>query len=119
MIYHITTQNTWNAARDKGEYRIDSLDTEGFIHCSTQAQVVPTANRFYSGQRELVLLAIDPVKVDHVILYEEGEPGEDFPHIYGPINFNAIIEVVPFEPGASGEFHLPDPIQNTRHPAPT
>ncbi|MCP4166835.1 MAG: DUF952 domain-containing protein [Chloroflexi bacterium] len=118
MIYHITTQNAWNAASNKGEYRIDSLDTEGFIHCSTQAQVVRTANRFYPGQRGLVLLAIDPAELDTDVLYEEGEPGEDFPHIYGPINFDAIIEVIPFEPGESGDFHLPDSIQNTRHPAP-
>ncbi len=49
-IYHITARTDWDAARQSGEYCADSLDDEGFIHASTQEQVLRTANRFIMGR---------------------------------------------------------------------
>ena len=66
---------------------------DGFVHCSTQPQVIPVANRFYIGQSDLVLLAIDESKLHSKVVYENLEGGiELFPHIYSPIPLTAIKE---------------------------
>ena len=60
LILHITTAPEWEAARATGEYRAPSLESEGFIHCSTPAQVVHVGDWFYRDVPDLVLLCIDP-----------------------------------------------------------
>ena len=60
MIYHITSRQAWNQARQRGDYRAESLETEGFIHCSTEEQVVPVAEHLFKGDRDLCLLMIEP-----------------------------------------------------------
>lgn len=112
-IYHITRREVWELARSAGEYRGDTLDTQGFIHCSTVRQVVGVANSYYPAQRGLVLLCIDADKLQAELRYEapagpviEGE--NCFPHVYGPLNLDAIVTVLDFEPGADGVFTLPE-----------
>lgn len=109
VILHITTRAAWDQATQAGAYRADSLDAEGFIHCSTPAQVIPVANAFYRGQKDLVLLCIAPDKVHAEIRYESPVPGaaEPFPHLYGPLNLDAVVKVIDFPPGADGVFTLP------------
>ena len=63
MIFHITSRADWETAQQRGEYRAPSLDTEGFIHCSTSSQVLPVAENFYKGQRDLLLLAIEARRI--------------------------------------------------------
>jgi uncharacterized protein (DUF952 family) len=110
-IFHIADRATWEQAAPVGTYRPGSLEHEGFIHCSTAAQVPGVANAFYRGQRDLVLLVIDAARL-HAPLRAE-PPAEDptsaarFPHIYGPLNTDAVRRVVPFEPDADGRFRLP------------
>jgi len=111
IILHIATRSHWEQAKRTGAYRGDTLDTEGFIHCSTLAQVIPVANAFFRGQTGLVLLCIDPEKVRAPIRCEAPEPGsERYPHIYGPLNTDAVVQVLDFEPGADGTFTLPEAI---------
>jgi uncharacterized protein (DUF952 family) len=105
-LYHITSGAAWSAAQAAGEYRGDTLASEGFIHCSLAAQVERTAARFYRGQQGLVLLVIDPTLLASELRYEEGEPGELFPHIYGPLNLAAVTAALPFPPEADGTFRL-------------
>ncbi len=105
-ILHITTRAEWNAAQQTGEYRPASLDMEGFIHCSTPQQVLGPANAFYHGQHDLVLLVIDPAKLNADLRYEAAD-GDQFPHIYGPLNLHAVVDVVPFPPREDGTFTLP------------
>lgn len=108
MILHITTQEEWKAALDAGSYRADSLETEGFIHCSTAGQVIGVANERFHGRADLVLLCIDPAHLDAALIYEDCyETGQQFPHIYGPLNLNAVVAVVDFPPDADGSFTLP------------
>ena len=119
-ILHLASNNDWLAAVEIDAYRADSLSTEGFIHCSKPTQVVDVANRFYRGQRGLVLLVIDPSKLESELKWEppahpNGERAaamgdELFPHIYGPINLVAVVRVIAFEPDASGNFNLPEMI---------
>jgi uncharacterized protein (DUF952 family) len=105
-ILHISTPELFEAARSSGEYRADSLDSEGFIHCSTAAQIARSANRFYPGQRGLILLHIDPDKLRPDLKWEPAD-NDLFPHIYGPLNLDAVVHVEPFEPGPDGQWSYP------------
>jgi len=108
LIYHITPRIEWKNAQTTGPYTADSLSTQGFIHASTREQVVGTGNYLFLGQKDLVLLCIDTERLDSELRYEFA-PGTDqkFPHIYGPLNLNAVIDVVDFIPGTDGKFSLP------------
>lgn len=109
LILHITTKTAWQSAQQAGQYILPSLATEGFIHCSTAEQVVPVAQRFYAGQHGLVLLILDSDRIRPEVRYEAGtdKPDELFPHIYGPLNLDAVTRVVEFEPDANGDWTLP------------
>jgi uncharacterized protein (DUF952 family) len=108
-ILHITTKTLWNMAQGLGRYSAPSLANEGFIHCSTASQVVATAERFYAGQHGLILLVIDPKRVQAEVRYEAGtdKPDELFPHVYGTINLDAVTRVLDFEPDQAGRWSLP------------
>ena len=109
LILHITSKSAWEAAQREGFYTAPSLESEGFIHCSTSAQVVATAERFYTGQRGLVLLVIDPKRVQAEVRYEAGtdKPDELFPHVYGTINLEAVTRILDFDPDPAGRWSLP------------
>jgi glutathione S-transferase len=111
-LYHITPDAEWAAAQASGEYRLSTrgktLAEEGFIHCSHTHQVVPVADAIYRGTADLVLLVIDPAAVRAEIREEAlGNSGERFPHIYGPLNVDAVVDVLPFETTVDGRFELP------------
>lgn len=114
MIYHITLRAAWAEAQRRGEYQAASLETEGFIHCSTNSQVQPIMNKFFKGQRNLVLLVIDPTLLTAELKWEPpagevppGVPeGDLFPHIYGPINLDAIVKRVDLESTPDGKYDL-------------
>ena len=110
IFYHITTPKAWAEAQTAGSYRSDSLTSEGFIHCSKPAQIIATANHYYRGQHGLVLLAIASEQVEAEIRQENTSGGgELFPHIYGPLNLNAVTAIFPFEPDEDGQFkRLPE-----------
>ena len=116
MIYHITTRQAWYEAQQRGEYRAESLESEGFIHCSTQTQVLPVAEKYYQGQQDNLLLVIDPIRLTSELRWEPpsgGAPppgvpeGELFPHIYGPINLDAVVKVLDLESNPDGSYQLP------------
>ena len=107
-IFHITHSKDWKNALEEGAYRSDSLASQGFIHCSTRTQVVAVANRYYRGQQGLVLLEIASARVQPEIRWENLEGGTElFPHIYGPLNLEAVEKVIEFEPGEEGAFQFP------------
>ena len=99
MIFHITTEKAWVDAQDLGEYTVFSLVSEGFIHLSTEVQVLGTAQRFYSDVANLVLLQVDETRCSAEIKWEP--PAEDptsdarFPHLFGALNLDAVIDVRP------------------------
>jgi len=119
-ILHLASNDAWLAAVESGTYHADSLSTEGFIHCSKPSQIVSVANSFYRGQHGLVLLVIEPSKLEAELKWEppaEPEPthaheGDMFPHIYGPLNIDAVTEIIPFEPAVDGTFSLPDTLSD-------
>jgi len=107
IILHITKREQWKEAQSTKIYRGDTLDSEGFIHCSTPQQVIKVANNFFRYQTGLVILCIESEKVEPEIRYEGLDAGEQFPHIYGALNIRAVVRVLDFEPGEDGLFTLP------------
>ncbi|HCE16830.1 MAG TPA: DUF952 domain-containing protein [Anaerolinea thermolimosa] len=108
-LYHIASEADWARARMEGEYTADSLKTQGFIHCSTRAQVIDVANALFRGRTDLVLLLMDESRLHAPVRYENLEGGTRlFPHLYGAFNLDAVVQVLPFRPDAEGRFRLPE-----------
>lgn len=103
LIYHICTEEAWADAMEKGEYRADSLDEVGFIHASTKEQVVGVANRFYRHLDHLMVLWIDVRRLVSEVRWEQVEDGV-FPHIYGPVNLDAVVDVSRLVRNSAGEY---------------
>jgi len=109
VIYHITQRVEWENAQMAGQYTAPSLDQEGFIHASTGDQVTGTANLFFQGQTGLVLLEIDTERLQPKVRFDAVQThGAEqlFPHIYGPINLDAVINVLDFSPNPDGAFNF-------------
>jgi len=110
MILHITSKKDWADAQAKGEYIAPSLASEGFIHCSTHKQALHVANAFYRGRTDLVLLVVDESRLKPELKWEPpaGPPADNiseadlFPHLYGPLNLDAVVSVLDFQPDSDG-----------------
>jgi uncharacterized protein (DUF952 family) len=100
FLFHLTTQTAWEAARPSGEYRAESLKTEGFIHLSTAAQWRRSAARFFRGQAGLVLLEL---RADGLDVRFEPADGEHFPHLYGPLPVASVRDVFELQVRDDGE----------------
>lgn len=94
LIYHVILPKVWNEAKDKSFYEAESLATEGFIHCSYADQLDGVLERYYSGVEKVVVLTIDANKLTSPLVSEPSTNGEPFPHVYGPINTDAVIQAV-------------------------
>ena len=105
-ILHITRREQWGEAKREGYYKGDTLGSQGFIHFSKPHQVEEVANFSFEGQKDLVLLLVDTSKVQAEIRYET-VGNEVFPHLYGPLNTDAVIEVFDLIPDNVGKFQLP------------
>lgn len=92
QIYHIVLPEVW-AAFDSDLYKPDSLESEGFIHCSFAEQLESVIARYYSGKNRIVILEIDPERLMSRVIKEPSTDNELYPHIYGPINRDAILSV--------------------------
>ena len=93
MIYHVIDKESWKNALKKGFYEAPSLHTEGFIHTSKQEQVAGVLERYYKGKADLLLLHIDETKLTAPLKYELAPSvNEMFPHIFGPLNTDAIVQ---------------------------
>jgi uncharacterized protein (DUF952 family) len=102
-IYHLVLRSLWE--RDPAQpYRAASLAMEGFIHCSYAEQVARSANRFYANATDLLLLTIDPSRLTSPLREEPAGKGDLFPHIYGPIDRDAVLSAVPLLRGADGRW---------------
>jgi uncharacterized protein (DUF952 family) len=106
VILHICQRKDWQVAQEIGSYLADSLESEGFIHCSSVEQVAGVANTIFKGLENLVLLHIAVDKLWAELRWEEVE-GEVFPHIYGPINLDAVMTAEKFTAEKDNIFRYP------------
>jgi release factor glutamine methyltransferase len=118
MIFHLCQPQDWETSQLSGEYRPDSLAHEGFIHCSKSDQIMAVANRYYKGVPEMVALTIDPEKLTSEIRWEKS--GEIFyPHVYGPINLEAVDNVFKIRPEGDGIYRkIRQPLDQKNRTAP-
>jgi uncharacterized protein (DUF952 family) len=100
-VVHIATRDEWAAAQQSGVVSPPSLHTEGFVHCSTRAQLVATLDRHFRGAGPLVLLQLDLGAIEPHLRWEESHPGERFPHVYAPIPVEAVVAATPVIPPAA------------------
>lgn len=93
-IYHITTRQEWEAALVKGQYEATTQATEGFMHCSKAEQVAGVLDRYYTSRSGLVQLHIDTARLSSPLIYElSPSVNQPFPHLYGPLNIDAVVQV--------------------------
>jgi uncharacterized protein (DUF952 family) len=108
LLVHLCPFDEWSSAKTMGQLRPESLASAGFIHLSTPEQVHLPASRLYRGRGDLVLLHIDPARLDAPIRWESGVATDPdsmlFPHLYGPLPVSAVINVTNYRPGADGSF---------------
>lgn len=94
MIYHVTTAANWLEAQKNGLYSHPSLEKENFIHACSRNQLAGVLSRYYQGITDLVLLHIDENLLTAPFQYDLAPSiNEQFPHIYGPINTEAVVTV--------------------------
>lgn len=92
-IYHIVLPEIWAEFSEKKFYEAASLQTEGFIHCSFAEQMAGVLERYYKGVEKVLILTIEPEKLTSKLVNEPSTNNEIYPHIYGPINCEAIVEI--------------------------
>lgn len=109
-LYHVAIVEEWNAAKTAGQYIVPSLQTEGFIHLSTNLQIKRVLDNFYAGRGDVLLLVIDEDKLAAPLQYDESvapDGGlEHFPHLYGPLNLDAVVGINEISPNADGTFDI-------------
>jgi len=93
VIFHIVTPERWEAIASEASYVADSLTTEGFIHCSFENQLDGVIGRYYSDLEQLLILEIDSALLTSQLVEEASTNGEIYPHIYGPINKDSVVNV--------------------------
>ena len=103
-ILHIASLAAWEAAQRLGRYEAESLRAEGFIHCSQSHQVIEVLNRLFRGRVDLLLLVIDPARLTHELRFEQAENGQEYPHVYGPIDLAAVVSTRAIAPNPQGLF---------------
>ena len=93
FIYHVVLPAVWERFKGKPSYQPDSLATEGFIHCSYASQLEGVLERYYSRVAKVLILTIDTDKLLSKLVKEASTNNELFPHIYGRLNINSVVDV--------------------------
>ena len=107
FIYKICTKVEWLEAKAKGKFVGSKKDLEdGYIHFSDKEQLKGTLKKFYLNQKDLILLKIDALKLDHLI-YEQASDGNMFPHLYSSLDTSNIIKNYEIISNKDGSNSLP------------
>jgi uncharacterized protein (DUF952 family) len=110
VIYHIIDTSEWESHAGSDRFGSASLETEGFVHCCEHHQLHAVARAWFAGQERLVVVEIDPERVDVPVVWEDSYGvGESFPHVYGTIPMGAVVSV-----GRLPDEELPQPPWSSR-----
>lgn len=110
-VYKIVAADLWQAAEDSGVFTGAGIDpNDGFIHLSTEAQARRTAELFFAGQDNLVLVAADAARLGDALKYEASRDGDLLPHLYGSLPLIAVLSVRPLPLGADGNHIFPEDV---------
>lgn len=103
LIYKIVASDEWRAAETAGTFAGAAVDrADGYIHFSTVAQAPETAARWFAGQRDLTLVAVDAEAVGADLRWEPSRGGALFPHLYAPLRMSAVRWSRPLPLGPDG-----------------
>ena len=107
-ILKICRAREWAEAERRRRYDGSAVDArDGFVHFSTPEQAPETAARYFAGQADLVLVAVDPDRLGRALAWEPSRGGALFPHLYGPLALDAVIWVRPLPLGPDGRHRFP------------
>lgn len=109
VTYHLVPTDVWGTERGREQYIPAAFDQDGFIHCTNGLdKLVEVGNMFYKEDtRPYLVLILDVSKIKSPVRYDD--PDETFPHIYGPLNTDAVIGMLDVRRGDDGTF-LPFPL---------
>jgi uncharacterized protein (DUF952 family) len=109
LIYKIVPADLWREAEQSGAFSGAPIDRrDGFIHFSTAAQVRATALKHFAGQRDLLLVGVDPLQLGENLRFEPSREGALFPHLYAPLDIVAASFVRPLPLDADGVHRFED-----------
>ena len=92
FVYKICTKFEWQEVKNKGQFIGSKKDLEdGYIHFSVEDQVERTLKKFYSDQKDLILLKVETLKLDH-LLWEQASDGNMFPHLYSSLDISNVVD---------------------------
>lgn len=107
-IYKICPQALWREAERKGEFLGAPVDlADGYIHFSSREQLRETAARHFAGERDLLLVAVDPPGLGENLRWEPSRGGALFPHLYASLPMSAVSSVAPLPLGPDGKHVFP------------
>jgi uncharacterized protein (DUF952 family) len=110
LIYHLAPATRWYSWPENKPYLPAEYEKDGFIHCtSCDELMIKVANHFHRNvPGDYVLLVIDTSKLENPpspVKWEKATKFDSlFPHIYGPIDRNAIVGVRPAQRADDGTF---------------
>lgn len=108
IIYKIVPSDLWARAEAAGVFEGAPIDlADGFIHFSTAAQTRRTAELYFHGQNDLLLVAVDGERLGADLRYEASRGGDLFPHLYAPLALDQVLWAVPMPLRADGRHELP------------
>tara|TARA_B110000438_G_C15334043_1_gene444989 strand:- start:158 stop:508 length:351 start_codon:yes stop_codon:yes gene_type:complete len=108
FIYKICTKSELKEAKSKQQFKGSKKDLDdGFIHFSGEEQVAATLKKYYSNQKDLILLKVDTLKLDHLI-WEQASDGNMFPHLYSSLDLTYVTDEFEIGLGKDGNHKLPD-----------
>ncbi len=107
LIFKIVPRAEWEAA--SGDYHGSAHDrADGFLHFATGPQLPETLRRYYAGQRDLMLVAVEADALGAALKWEHSPSRcEDFPHLYAPLSCDAMKWARPIGEDGRGGFVLP------------
>lgn len=109
VIYKICPASAWREAERQGVFRGSADDRrDGFIHFSTASQVAGTAQKHFSGQAGLFLIAVDAGALGDALRWEPSRGGELFPHLYGELDLGAVTNILDLRARSDGSHELPE-----------
>ena len=106
FLYHIYLDGELHSCSSDGEYRPHSLASEGFIHLSSDTQLLATAERYYSGATDPWVARVEVRRLRAVLRFESVRD-DLYPHLYGALNLDAVVERVPLLRDANGRYLHP------------
>ena len=108
LIFKICKRSEWAGVSAAGIYRGSAKDkADGFLHFSTEEQLVGTLNRYYADADDLLLVAVDADALGKALKHEPSTAGALYPHLYGDLPLAAVIWSRPIGRNTKGEFLLP------------